>query len=96
MELANTSTQGIQAIDLAYVQGAHTCSPSHTHILVLLRISCSDEDGCQFTMTKCKVTHGSHMECCFYVRCSKQISQLIGNAFVFNFATNKTYGHIPT
>ena len=38
----------------------HTNTYTHTHKPVLLRISGSGGYDCQFAMTRCKGTHGSH------------------------------------
>ena len=38
----------------------HIHTRTHTHKPVLLRISGSGGYDCQFAMTRCKATHGSH------------------------------------
>ena len=38
----------------------YTYTHTHTHKPVLLRISGSGGYECQFAMTRCKATHGSH------------------------------------
>ena len=50
----------------------HTHTRIHTHKPVLLRISGSGGYDCQFTMTRCKATQGSHP-------CNVDLHEMVAN-----------------
>ena len=58
----------------------HTHTHTHTHKPVLLRISGSGRYDCQFAMTRCKATHGSHP---WNVDLHEMVANRFANAFVF-------------